>query len=76
MAHRWILRVVVQGDVFVNATLGKSLERMTRRKVCRRKFEVATSDYEQVSRSDDPIAGLNLLEKLRMKMLPCDGLRP
>ncbi len=72
-----ILQIVIPADSLVQVTLNKSLAQVIQEQIsCRKEFDEAKPEFEEVNKIDDPMARLNATDKLRRQVLLRCGVRP
>ena len=72
-----ILQIVIPADSLMQVILNKSLAQVIQEKIsCRKEFDEAGPEFEQVNHIDDPLARLNAIDKLRRSVLLRCGVRP
>lgn len=72
-----ILQIVIPADSLMQVTLNKSLAQVIQEQIsCRKEFDEAKPEFEQVNRIDDSLARLNAIDKLRRTVLLRCGVRP
>ena len=71
-----ILQIVIPADSFMQVVLNKSLAQVIQEQIsCRKEFDEARLEFEQVNQIDDPMARLNAIDKLRRTVLLRCGVR-
>jgi hypothetical protein len=71
-----ILQIVIPADSLMQVTLNKSLAQVIQEQIsCRKEFDEAKPEFEQVNQIDDPMARLNAVDKLRRSVLLRCGVR-
>ena len=72
-----ILQIVIPADSLMQVTMNKSLAQVIQEQVsCRKEFDEAGPEFEEVNTIDDPMRRLNALDKLRRQVLLRCGVRP
>lgn len=72
-----ILQIVIPADSIMQITLNKSLAQVIQEQIsCRKEFNEARKEFEQVNFIDDPLTRLNAIDKLRRTVLLRCGVRP
>ena len=72
-----ILQIVIPADSLMQVTLYKSLAQVIQEQIsCRKEFDEAKPEFEEVNKIDDPMARLNATDKLRRQVLLRCGVRP
>mgnify|MGYP003402098750 FL=1 len=72
-----ILQIVIPADSLMQVILNKSLAQVIQEQIsCRKEFDEAGPEFEQVNHIDDPLARLNAIDKLRRSVLLRCGVRP
>lgn len=72
-----ILQIVIPADSLTQITLNKSLAMVIQEQIsCRREFDEAMPEFEQVNAIDDPLMRLNAIDRLRRQVLLRCGVRP
>lgn len=71
-----ILQIVIPSDSLMQITMNKSLAQVIQEQIsCRKEFDEAKPEFEQVNSIDDPLARLNAIDKLRRSVLLRCGVR-
>ncbi len=72
-----ILQIVIPADSLMQVTLNKTLAQVIQEQIsCRKEFNEARNEFEQVNIIDDPLMRLNAIDKLRRSVLLRCGVRP
>jgi hypothetical protein len=72
-----ILQIVIPADSLLQVTLNKSLAQVIQEQIsCRKEFNEAKQEFEQVNNIDDPFVRLNAIDKLRRVVLLRCGVGP
>lgn len=72
-----MLQILVPADSLLQVTLNKSLAQVIQEQIsCRKEFDEAKPEFEQVTSIDEPFARLNAIDKLRSTVLLRCGVRP
>ena len=72
-----ILQIVIPADSVMQVVLNKSLAQVIQEQIsCRKEFDEARPEFEQVNKIDDVVARLNAVDRLRRTVLLRCGVRP
>ncbi len=72
-----ILQIVIPADSLMQVILNKSLAQVIQEQIsCRREFDEASYEFEQVNQIEDPFQRLNAIDRLRRTVLLRCGVRP
>ena len=72
-----ILQIVIPTDSLMQVTLNKSLAQVIQEQIsCRKEFDEARTEFEQVNQIEDPFQRLNAIDRLRRTVLLRCGVRP
>lgn len=72
-----ILQIVIPADSLMQVTLNKSLAQVIQEQIsCRKEFDEARPEFEQVNAIEDPFQRLNVIDRLRRSVLLRCGVRP
>lgn len=72
-----ILQIVIPTDSLMQVTLNKALAQVIQEQIsCRKEFDEARTEFEQVNQIEDPFQRLNAIDRLRRTVLLRCGVRP
>ena len=72
-----ILQIVIPADSVMQVVFNKSLAQVIQEQIsCRKEFDEAMPEFEQVSKIDDVVVRLKAVDRLRRTVLLRCGVRP